>query len=174
MIGHYFAWLVAPVLFFHAPILSVVLFYTFWSVVAGILMAAIFIAAHTPFPIYSSYTDNVTLQLETTQNLKTNWIFSYLLIGLDQQVEHHLFPRMSHLSMRKAQPIVKAHGARAGLPYHEEAWGAALWWSTKMLQRLPHYQPEPQPIGPRAVPVRVVEPTPEPVTNVVLPEFAES
>jgi fatty acid desaturase len=134
---HYVAWLVLPPLLFDVSIGATVAFYLAWSMLSGVMIAAIFLPAHMESPLYESYEENFVLQLRTTQNLLTNPVFSFLLIGLDHQVEHHLFQRMSHLQVRKAAPIVRAFCARKGLPYSERGWGAALVATTKRLGELP-------------------------------------
>lgn len=145
LLGHFAMWLVIPVAVFHVSIASVVVFYLAWALSAGMLLAMIFLPAHTPFPLYSSSDDNLALQLETSQNLLTNRVFSFLLIGLDHQVEHHLFPRMSHLSLGKAAPIVRAHCERHGLPYQEQKWGKAIWETTVEVHERRELEPGPQP-----------------------------
>lgn len=145
LVGHCFLWLVVPPVFFHASLLGTLVVYVGWAALAGMLLGAIFIPAHMTKPVYAGYTDNFTLQLETTQDLKTNWLFSYLLIGLDYQVEHHLFQKMSHLNVKKAAPIVEAFCQRKGLPYHTQGWGAALVEVTRVLGRLPDVAPTPLP-----------------------------
>lgn len=136
---HFASWLVFPPLL-GVPFLAALAAYAAWSIVAGVLLAAIFLPAHMESPIYRGYDENFVLQLRTTQNLITNPVFSYLLIGLDHQIEHHLFQRMSHLNMKKASPIVRAFCARKGLPYVEKDWGAALWATTLRFDQLPHYE----------------------------------
>jgi fatty acid desaturase len=134
---HYVACLVVPPLVFDISFGATVAFYLAWSGLSGVMIAAIFLPAHMESPLYQTYEENFVLQLRTTQNLRTNPVFSFLLIGLDHQIEHHLFQRMSHLQLRKAAPIVRAFCARNGLPYTEKGWGAALVATTKRLGELP-------------------------------------
>jgi fatty acid desaturase len=148
--AHGVLWGVVPTAVLHVPLATSALFYLCWTLAAGLLLAAIFIPAHTPFPVYSAATDNVALQLDTTQNLRMNRLFSWLLCGLDQQVEHHLFPRMSHLQMKAASPIVRAHCGRQALPYREQGWAAALWTSSLRVHALRDVVPAPQPARPPA------------------------
>lgn len=150
--GHYTLYLVVPTLVFGVSFWAALAFYVAWSAIGGVLLAAIFLPAHIPLPFVRDYEDNFLLQLQTTQNLKTNPLFSFLLIGLDHQVEHHLFQRMSHLSAKKAAPIVKAFCERKGIPYQEQDWGEALVASTVRLNTLPDY--EPLAMAPGAEPLR--------------------
>jgi len=141
---HYATWLVAPVLL-GASIGATIGFYLAFTAISGLLLAAIFLPAHLDLPFYKGYDENFVLQLRTTQNLRTNPLFSFLMIGLDHQVEHHLFQRMSHLSAKRAAPIVKAFCARRGLPYYEADWGRALWSTTLRFGKMPFYDAEAKP-----------------------------
>ncbi len=136
---HYVLWLVVPPLFFGVSFWAALGFYVAWSLVSGLMLAAIFLPAHMEAPLYKGYEENFVLQLRTTQNLLTNPVFSYLLIGLDHQIEHHLFQKMSHLQVQRASPIVRAFCARHGLPYTEKGWGAALLSTTLRFDELPFY-----------------------------------
>lgn len=140
MLLHYILWLVVPTLVFGIPLLHAVLFYVAWTMLVGVLLSAIFAPAHMTQPMFRTYDENFVLQLQTTQNLVTNRLFSYLMIGLDHQVEHHLFQRMSHMNVRAAEPIVRAFCAKHGLPYQEQGWGAALWQFTRRMGELPFYE----------------------------------
>ncbi len=137
---HYAGWLLLPTMVFGLTVFQAVLFFVVWNAIAGILLGAIFIPAHMTMPLYKDFDENFILQLRTTQNLKTNPLFSFLLIGLDHQVEHHLFQRMHHLSVKRASPIVREFCRRHNLPYNEQNWGAALWDVTKKIDELPHYE----------------------------------
>ena len=56
----------------------------------------------------------------------TDWFLG----GLNYQIEHHLFPSMPRPNLRLAQPLVREHCARIGLPYTEtglvESYAGAL------------------------------------------------
>lgn len=118
MVLHYGAWLVVPPLLFDVSIGATVAFYIGWAMLSGVMIAAIFLPAHMESPLYKTYDENFILQLRTTQNLETNPVFSFLLIGLDHQIEHHLFPRICHIHYPQLAPIVKQCALEHGLPYH--------------------------------------------------------
>jgi linoleoyl-CoA desaturase len=58
-------------------------------------------------------------EIKTTANfaMKNN-IISWFVGGLNFQVEHHLFPRVSHVHYKAISDIVRAHCQQFGLPYH--------------------------------------------------------
>jgi len=58
-------------------------------------------------------------QVLTSRNVRGNPVVDFLLGGLNYQVEHHLFPSLPRPHLRRAQPLVRAHCARVGIPYTE-------------------------------------------------------
>ncbi len=64
-------------------------------------------------------------QLKTTSNFATqNKALSWYVGGLNFQVEHHLFPEISHIHYPAIMPIVKKTAASFGIKYNEEP---TLW-----------------------------------------------
>ena len=47
------------------------------------------------------------MQLRTTMNVATHPLLDWVHIGLQFQVEHHLFPRLPRHNLRKARALVK-------------------------------------------------------------------
>ncbi|MEM7656652.1 MAG: acyl-CoA desaturase [Bacteroidota bacterium] len=94
--------------------------------VAGIYLTLIFQLAHlTPESAMPSPNDNGKMedawavhQLQTTanwamQNPVANWITG----GLNHQIEHHLFPRISHVHYPRIATIVQKTAEEFGVPY---------------------------------------------------------
>jgi linoleoyl-CoA desaturase len=64
-------------------------------------------------------------------------IFSWLIGGLNYQVEHHLFPYISHVHYRDISKIVQEKAKKYGLPYHSnKSFASAVWLHIKMLKLL--------------------------------------
>jgi linoleoyl-CoA desaturase len=58
-------------------------------------------------------------QLQTTSDFSpSSPLLSWLLGGLNYQVEHHLFPRISHIHYPAISNIVKLKCVEFNLPYH--------------------------------------------------------
>jgi linoleoyl-CoA desaturase len=58
-------------------------------------------------------------EIRTTANFAPrNRIISWFVGGLNYQIEHHLFPRISHVHYAAISSIVREHCERFGLPYH--------------------------------------------------------
>ncbi|MFC7728057.1 acyl-CoA desaturase [Actinomadura keratinilytica] len=58
-------------------------------------------------------------QVLTSRNVRGGVLTDWLMGGLNYQIEHHLFPSAPRPSLRRLQPLVRAHCARVGLPYTE-------------------------------------------------------
>lgn len=113
---------------------------------AGLTLALIFQLAHVmedtefPLPDESKVIDDqlVVHQLKTTSNFaQKNRILSWFVGGLNFQVEHHLFPNISHVHYRKIAPIVRKTAEEFNIPYNTiESFRMALLSHFKMLYAL--------------------------------------
>ncbi len=113
--------------------------------ITGITMTVIFQLAHIvedvdfPLPNDEGKIENnfVIHQLTTTSNFATNSkIVSFLLGGLNFQVEHHIFPHVCHTHLSKIAPIVKQTAQEFGLPYFENpSFFTALRSHYRMLKK---------------------------------------
>ena len=96
---------------------------------AGILHVQI-VLSHWSMEMYkgSPYTTKNTewylMQLRTTMNVATPEWFDYAHIGLQFQIEHHLFPRLPRHNLREARKLVKAIAQKHGIRYHEPGFFA--------------------------------------------------
>ena len=77
-------------------------------------------------------------QLRTTSNFANNsTLFSWYVGGLNFQIEHHLFPTMSHVHHREVSKIVEKTAVEFGLPYHSQpSFLGAIANHAKMLYKL--------------------------------------
>ncbi len=77
-------------------------------------------------------------QLLTTANFGTgNRLLNWFAGGLNFQVEHHLFPGMSHSFYPEISPVVRATATEFGLPYHEHpTWREAVRSHARLLHAL--------------------------------------
>ncbi|HZH72297.1 MAG TPA: acyl-CoA desaturase [Mariniphaga sp.] len=112
----------------------------------GLVLSSIFQTAHVvptstyPVPDEDGELENnwTIHQLYTTCDYAPNsTIFSWLVGGLNYQVEHHLFPNISHIHYKNIAPIVKAKAKEYNLPYYvNKTFAAAVWQHLKMLKML--------------------------------------
>jgi fatty acid desaturase len=124
LVGHYVLWLVVPGL---ALGWGVALggYVGVWACV-GVYLAMIFTPAHLGLPLVGGDPRGWPHQLASTRNLRLPRWAAWSFIGLDWQVEHHLFPTIPHQNLGRAGAIVEAWCRDRGLPYQSLAYGAAL------------------------------------------------
>jgi linoleoyl-CoA desaturase len=94
----------------------------------GLVLGLVFQLAHvvegTDFPV-TNQEGNIdeawaVHQMKTTANFGTkDFITSFLCGGLNQQVEHHLFPKVCHVHYPALSDIVKQTAKEYGVPYIE-------------------------------------------------------
>ena len=75
------------------------------------------------------------MQLRTTMNVMTPPLLDWVHIGLQFQVEHHLFPRLPRHNLRKARELVKPICVKHGIHYHEPGFFAGnleMWRALKV------------------------------------------
>jgi len=100
------------------------------SLFAGFILSIVFQLAHTVEPISFPQVENretnqlpeefAIHQLKTTANFATkNKLISWLVGGLNFQIEHHLFPKISHIHYPAISKIVKATCLEYQLQYIE-------------------------------------------------------
>ena len=64
-------------------------------------------------------------QIATTRNLRTSRMHDFLFGGVNNHIEHHLYPSIPTARLRTARPITRAFCKRHGIPYREMGWPAA-------------------------------------------------
>ncbi|MDI2128786.1 fatty acid desaturase family protein [Yinghuangia seranimata] len=87
----------------------------------GLHLGAAFAPNHKgmPMPEPGVTWDHLRRQVLTSRNVRGGPVTDWMLGGLNYQIEHHLVPSMPRVNLRRAQPIVRAHCARLGVPYLE-------------------------------------------------------
>jgi len=100
-----------------------------FTLVAGLVLSLVFQLAHTveetAFPLADSTTGKMEdewaiHQLKTTANFATkNKLVTWLIGGLNFQIEHHLFPKISHVHYPALRVIIKKICDERGVNYIE-------------------------------------------------------
>ncbi|WP_045296604.1 fatty acid desaturase family protein [Microbacterium sp. BE35] len=95
--------------------------------VFGVYMGASFAPNHKGMPIIAADAklDFFTKQVRTSRNVTGGWWATWLMGGLNYQVEHHLFPNMPRPHLARAREIVIEQCRTLGVPYTE----TTLWRS---------------------------------------------
>jgi fatty acid desaturase len=124
LLGHYALWLGLPSLYFgFLPVLAT--YMSIWAVVS-VMLAVIFTPAHLGLPLLVDQHHDWRHQLETTRNIRTPRWLAYFYVGLDYQIEHHIFPQIPHQNLPRAGVIMRRWCAEVGLPYRDVGWFAAI------------------------------------------------
>jgi linoleoyl-CoA desaturase len=107
-----------------------------YSFISGLVLSTVFQLAHTvnetSFPKAIQPSNKIAdewavHQLKTTANFATkNKIITWYVGGLNYQIEHHLFPKISHVHYPAISKIIKELCINLRLPYieHEKMTGA--------------------------------------------------
>ncbi len=100
-----------------------------FTIVAGLVISIVFQLAHTVEHTHFPMPDEVTgkledewavHQLKTTANFAPkNKLINWFVGGLNFQVEHHLFPKISHIHYPAINKIIKQACAEFNVPYIE-------------------------------------------------------
>ncbi|MBC7850098.1 MAG: acyl-CoA desaturase [Chitinophagaceae bacterium] len=100
-----------------------------FTLVAGFVLSIVFQLAHTvehtSFPMPNEVTNRMDdewaiHQIKTTANFATNnKVVSWLVGGLNFQIEHHLFPKISHIHYPAISKIIKQACQEYGVAYIE-------------------------------------------------------
>ncbi len=138
-----YAFVIPTLIFGFLPVFA---FYMIASFVQGVTMATVFQLAHcveeADFPAapeeHRFDHDWATHQVLTTVDFAQNSRFiNWYVGGLNFQIEHHLFPRISHMHYPALAPLVRQTCEEFGLPYHvQPGFGHALRSHFRWLRRM--------------------------------------
>lgn len=112
-----FIWFVVPFLVF--PLGKAILLFFVVNFSTGLYMSNIFAPNHKGMPqlkkgIKISFMEQ---QIMTSRNIKPNWLTDFLYIGLNYQIEHHLFPDCPRNKLKRITPYVIEICKRLKLEY---------------------------------------------------------
>jgi linoleoyl-CoA desaturase len=125
---YFFVILALPIFIIGIPALYVLSGFVLMHFIGGFILSTVFQLAHTvdgtdhPLPNKDGVIENdwAIHQMQTTMNFcRGNKIISWYVGGLNYQVEHHLFSRISHVHYPAISHIVKATAEEYGVPYLE-------------------------------------------------------
>lgn len=121
-------WIVLPIVLTDLPWWKVLLGFFIMHYFAGLILSVVFQLAHVmedaemPLPDETGNMKNTWAihQLFTTVNFgNKSKIVNWFTGGLNHQVEHHIFPHISHIHYSKIGKIVKETAKEFNLPYNE-------------------------------------------------------
>jgi linoleoyl-CoA desaturase len=139
-------WIVVPIIFINAPWWAIIIGFVVMHYTAGLILSTVFQLAHViedadmPKPEKSGTMKNTWAihQLLTTVNFSTkNSFVSWFTGGLNHQIEHHIFPHISHIHYANIGSIVKKTAQEFNLPYNEhQTTKSALFSHFKFLKQM--------------------------------------
>jgi linoleoyl-CoA desaturase len=125
--GYYFMMIVLPIMLL--GFVNWLVGFLIIAMFAGFVLSVVFQLAHTvehtsfPTPIEESNkieNEWAIHQIQTTANFATkNKLVSWLVGGLNFQIEHHLFPKISHIHYPAISKIIKQTCEEFGIKYME-------------------------------------------------------
>lgn len=91
----------------------------------GVYMGASFAPNHKGMPLVpkDARIDFLRRQVLTSRNIRGGRWLDVAMGGLNHQVEHHLFPSMPSMSLRRVAPLVRAYCAEHAIPYTQVSLG---------------------------------------------------
>ena len=100
--------------------LHAVLFIIVHQAATGFYMANVFAPNHKGMLMVSKDTklDFLRQQVLTARNIRSNPLTDFVYGGLNNQIEHHLFPTMPRNKLRKANKLVSTFCAQRGITCH--------------------------------------------------------
>lgn len=135
-----------PILFNSASFAWILAGFFISHFITGLLISVVFQLAHVmpemSFPKIDQK-DSIDVnwyehQLQSTSNFspKSSW-FSWFIGGLNYQIEHHLFPNISHVHYRNLSKIIAETAREYNLPYYvNKNFFGAVWLHLKMLRNV--------------------------------------
>jgi linoleoyl-CoA desaturase len=121
-------WLVIPIVVLDIAWWQILIGFFVMHYTAGLILSVVFQLAHVvdytenPIPDENGEMKNTWAvhQLFTTANFAPkNWLVNFYTGGLNHQIEHHIFPNISHVHYNKIAKIVKETAKECNLPYNE-------------------------------------------------------
>ena len=106
--------------------------------VFGVYMGAAFAPNHKGMPVIApdAKLDFFSKQVRTSRNIRGGWWATWLMGGLNYQVEHHLFPNMPRPHLARARGIVMDQCRTLGVPYTETSLGRSYAIVIEYLNRV--------------------------------------
>jgi fatty acid desaturase len=101
--------------------LRAVAFVLVHQVLFGLYLGAVFAPNHKGMAVYRSDVelDWLHRQVLTSRNVVSSRFTDFMYGGLNYQIEHHLFPSMPRVNLRRVRPVVRQYCAEHAIPYEE-------------------------------------------------------
>ena len=138
---HYALWLVPPVLLL--GLADALLNYALMTVLIGFYTGMIFVVNHVGTRVIEPDESISFFQQEisVTRNLGASRLHDFVFGGVNNHIEHHLFPSMPTARLRSARRITRAFCRRHAIAYREMSWFAAAREVTRHFNAMSAFVP---------------------------------
>src|SRR5262245_47230460 len=123
--AHFALWFVPPVLLLGLP--AALLNYAAMTLLIGPYLGTIFLINHIGTRVIEpdEKLSHFEHEISVTRNLGASRLHDFFFGGLNNHIEHHLFPSMPTARLRGARRITREFCRRHGIVYREMSWLAA-------------------------------------------------
>ncbi|MFC6234766.1 fatty acid desaturase family protein [Leucobacter soli] len=137
MLALRFALLLTPILLL-LPLGKAAAFLGVMLAVFGVYMGASFAPNHKGMPVIApeERLDFFSKQVRTSRNIRGGWWATWLMGGLNYQIEHHLFPSMARPHLAKTREVVRDFCKANDVPYTETSLGESYAIVIRYLNRV--------------------------------------
>lgn len=141
---YFFYMLVVPVMWFHIPIVSVLIGFLVLNFTASVFALGVLLPPHAAVQNdFPDIDENLQVsetwlshQLKTTSDITwSNWFTGFFMGHFNYHVAHHLFPNISYLYMPQVTQVIKDFAREHHLPYKQLGMGLALVNHWKLLKQ---------------------------------------
>ena len=139
--AHFAAWLVPP-----AAVLGLadaLLNYALMTLLIGPYLGAIFLVNHIGTRVVEpdERLHHFFHEIAVTRNVGTSRLHDFVFGGVNNHIEHHLFPSIPSARLRAARRITREFCRRHGVAYREMSWFAAAREVTGHFRRVSAFVP---------------------------------
>lgn len=90
---------------------------------SGFFLSFVFIMSHNGMEVYNDGRNFIMMQMAATRNIDRSIFNDWFTGGLNQQIEHHLFPTLPRHNLHKAQKLMRELCSKHGVYYEECSLG---------------------------------------------------
>ena len=139
--AHFAAWLVPPTVLLGAA--DALINYAAMTLLIGPYLGTIFLVNHVGTHVVEPGEDphHFFHELAVTRNVGSSRLHDFVFGGVNNHIEHHLFPSIPTARLREARRITREFCRRHGVAYREMSWLAAAREVTRHFKAMSAFVP---------------------------------
>jgi len=140
--AHFAVWLVPPTLVLGAA--DALVNYALMTLLIGPYLGTIFLVNHIGTRVVEPGEElhHFFHEIAVTRNVGSTWLHDFVFGGVNNHIEHHLFPSMPSARLRAARRITREFCRRHGVAYREMSWFAAAREVTRHFRQMSAFVPQ--------------------------------